>query len=292
MLSEIKKAIIPVAGLGTRFLPLSRAVPKEFLPLVDKPAIQYIVEEACDSKIEEIIFITPPRKKRVLEYFKPDPELKQVLKKRGKKSILRNLKKVEELSEKIKFRSTAQSKPLGDGHAVFQARKMVGKSPVGVFFCDDIVDSEVPCFLQLNKVFKTCQKPILALKRVEEEKVPSYGVVGVQKIANRLYKIKKIVEKPSLKEAPTNLAIVGRYILTPKVFEYLKSKKASPTKELRLSNAFSEMLEDGKMIYGYEIKGKWLECGNRKNWLKSNFYLCLKHPELGPELKQIFKKLK
>lgn len=289
---RIKKAIIPVAGLGTRFLPLSKAVPKEFLPLVDKPAIQYIVEEAYNSGIEEIIFITPPREKRVLEYFKPDSELKQILKKRNKKAILRDLRKSVELSEKIKFRSTSQSKPLGDGHAIYQARKMVGQSPVGVFFCDDLVDSETPCFSQLEKVFKTCQKPILALKRVEEKKIPSYGIVKVEKIANRLFKIKKIVEKPSLENAPTDLAVVGRYILTPKVFDYLKGKKASETKELRLSNVFSEMLQDGKMIYGYEIKGKWLECGNKENWLKSNFYLCLKHPQLGPQLKQMFKELK
>ena len=182
---------------------------------------------------------------------------------------------------------------MGDGHAVLQAAKLLDQEPVACLFVDDIIDSRIPGILQLAKVFKTCQKPIIGLFKITEEKVSHYGIVGVEKIANRLFKIKKIIEKPTNKEAPSDLAIVGRYILTPEVFDYLK--KAKPTKrgEIILADVFNnQMLQQGKIIYGCEIDGTWLECGDKERWLKSNFYFSLKHPKYGPELKKYLKETK
>lgn len=287
---EIKKAIIPLAGLGTRFLPLSKVVSKELWPLVDVPIIQYIIEEAKNSGIQEIIFVLSPENKKVLDYLKPSPKIEKILKERKKENILAEVKKLEEFLKDISFSYVLQKKPLGDGHALLQAAKLVGDEPVACMFGDDVIDSKTPGILQLANIFKTCQKPVVALYRLPKEKIPAYGVVGVEKIANRLYKIKKIIEKPSLKEAPSDLAIVGRYILTPEVFDYLK--KASPTKkgEIILAEVVNnEMLKDGKVIYGYEFEGNWLECGDKVRWLKSNLYFSLKHPKYGPELREYLK---
>lgn len=290
--NEIKKAIIPIAGLGTRFLPLAKVLPKELFPLVDKPAIQYIVEEAKNSGISEIVFVVNPTQKITLNYFKKSPELEKFLAKRKKDEILKELKNFEEILNGISFSSVAQKKPLGDGHAVLQAAKTIGKEPVAVLFGDDILAGESPGLAQLIEIFKTCRTPVIALKRLPQEKVHSYGVVGVEKIANRLYKIKKIVEKPDISKAPSDLVVVGKYILTPEVFDYLK--KATPSKkgEIILADVLDKMLDDGKIIYGYELKGEWLECGDKLKWLKSFLYLALKNSRFSEELKEYIKQIK
>jgi len=286
---EITKAILPIAGLGTRFLPLSKVLPKELWPLVDIPAIQYIVEEAKASGIKQIIFVINPEKKVVLDYFKRSPKLEKILKEKKRDQFLKELKNLTDLCQNLSFSYVLQKKPLGDGHAVLQAKKIVGQEPVAGLWGDDIVDSKVPCLLQLTKIFKTCQKPVIALYRLPKEKLPFYGIVGVEKIANRLYKIKKIVEKPTPEAAPSDLAIVGKYILTSEVFGYLKKAKPSEKGEIFLSETFDKMIKDGKIIYGYEIEGKWLECGNKLGWLESHLYLSLKHPEFGPKLREYLK---
>lgn len=289
---EIKKAIIPIAGAATRFLPLSKVLSKDLWPLVDIPIIQYIINEAKDSGIQKIVFVLSPENKKVLDYLKPSPRIEKILKERKKESILADMKKLEDSLKNISFSYVFQKKPLGDGHALLQAAKLIGEEPVVCMFGDDVIDSKTPGVLQLTKVFKTCQKPVIALYRPPREKLPAYGIVGVEKIANRLYKIKKIIEKPSLEQAPSDLAIVGRYILTPEVFYYLK--KAKPTKkgEIILAEVFNnQMLKDGKLIYGYEFEGKWLECGDKLRWLKSHLYLSLKHPKYGPELKEYLKEI-
>ena len=286
---EIKKVIIPVAGLGTRFLPLSKAVPKEFLPLVDKPVIQYIIEEVKNSGIKEVVFVTSPGQRSVLNYFQKSPELEKTLVKRKKDSILKELKDFEAIFDGISFSYVTQTKPLGDGHALLQAAKKTNGESVAVSFGDDIIDSDEPALSQLINIFKTCSTPVLALKQLPAEKLPAYGVVAVEKIAHGLYKIKKIVEKPDLSQAPSNLVIVGKYILTPEVFKYLK--KATPSKkgEIILAEVFDKMLSDGKIIYGCELKGEWLECGDKMKWLKSFFYLALRDPRFRDELKQYLK---
>lgn len=296
----ITKAIIPIAGLGTRFLPLSKVVPKELFPLVDKPTLQYIIEEARDSGIKEIIFVSRKDKKLVLDYFEKDGNLEKVLKERKKQGFLKGLKELQELKKSLSFSQVFQREPRGDGQAVLTAKKAVGKEePFAVLFSDDIVDSKVPCLFQLIEIFRIYKVPILALSRLPKEKLPFYGVVAVKKIGQRLYQIKNFIEKPKIEEAPSNLAVVGKYVLTPEVFDELekisKRKKSDfqrfPERELRLANAFLEMIKDGKIILGYEFEGKWLECGNKLGWLESNLYLSLKHLEFSQEIKSWLAKL-
>lgn len=292
----IKKVILPIAGLGTRFLPLSKIFPKEAWPLVDKPVLQYIIEEAKESGISEIIFVISPEKKVIVDYFQKyhlqkSPKLEKKLKEQGKLNLLGELKKLEELCQNLSFSFVFQKKPLGDGHAILQAKDLVAGEPAAVLFGDDIVESKTPCLSQLVKIFKTAQKPVIALSQVPKEKIPSYGIVQVEKIANRLFKIKKIVEKPTIEKAPTDLAIVGKYILTPEVFEYLKKAKPSKKGEIILAEALEEMIEDGKVIYGYQFEGNWLECGTKDGWLKCHFYLTLKSPEFGPKLKEYLREI-
>jgi UTP--glucose-1-phosphate uridylyltransferase len=287
----VKKAIIPIAGLGTRFLPLSKAVPKELFPLVDKPAIHYTMQEIYNSGIDNVIFVTSPKKKQVVEYFKKSIGLEKVLKQRKKANQLTELEKLEELSENIAFSSVIQRQPLGDGHAILQAKELVGQDFCAVLFPDDVIDSEVPCISQLIKVFQTSQKPVVAIRRVPKGEVSRYGIVAVEKIANRIYKIKKIVEKPSLGEAPSDLAIMGRYVLTPEVFDYLKKTKSDKRGEIVLADTLSRMCDDNKVVYGYEFEGEWLDCGDKLGQLKSNFYLSLKDPRFGPELRKYIKQI-
>jgi len=293
---DVKKAIIPVAGLGTRFLPLSKVVPKELWPLIDKPVVQYIVEEAKASGITQIIFVVPPfskkgGKKVILDYFKKSPKIEKILKERKKNHILSECQNLEEIAKDITFSYVFQKKPLGDGDAILQARNKIGNEPAAVLFADDIVDSNTPCISQLIKVFNSCQRPIVALYQLPEERLPFYGIVKVEKIANRFYKMKKIIEKPSIEEAPSNLAIVGKYIITSEVFDYLAKAEVGERKEVILAETLNKMIKDGKIIYGYEFEGKWLECGNKLGWLESNFYLSLKHPELGPKIKKLLKEI-
>lgn len=286
---EIKKAIFPIAGLATRFLPLSKVVSKEFLPLADKPTIHYLIEEAAMAGIKKIIFVISPGKKEISDYFKKVPKLEKALREKKRDNLLEELDKVQQLAKQISFSFVEQKEPLGDGHAILAAKKFVNKEPVAVFFSDDIVDSRRLCLSQLIQTFKTSQAPILALKKVSPEKLPFYGVVGVEKIANRLYKIKKVVEKPPEGTAPSDLAVVGRYIITPEVFDYIKKTPKLETGEICISQTLAKMVRDGKIIYGYEIEGEWLECGNKLGWLKSHFHFSLKHPEFGPELKKFLK---
>ena len=287
----IKKAIIPVGGLGTRFLPLSKVVPKELWPLADVPIIQKIILEAIESGIEEIIFVTNPESKKILEYLKPSIKVEKALKSKGKKKILEKLKNFQELFKDISFSSVVQKEPLGDGHALLQAKKLIGQEPVASMFADDIVVFKTPCIAQLAKVFKTCQKPVISLCRLPKEKISSYGVVGIEKIASRLFKVKKIIEKPPIEEAPSNLAIVGKHILTPEVFDYLKRAKPSKKGEIILAEVLEKMIAEGRVIYGYEFEGKWLECGDKLKWLKSNLYFSLNHPQYGPELREYLKEI-
>jgi len=289
---EVKKAIIPIAGLGTRFLPLSKAVPKELWPLVDKPFIQYTIEEAKDSGISQIVFVISAGKKGIVDYFKKSPKLEKILKDKRKNHLLEELKELQKLCQGISFSYVFQKKPLGDGHAVLQAKKIIKNEPCFVIYPDDIIDSKTPCISQLSQIFKTTQRPVMALAQVSRKKFPFYGIVAGEKIATRLYKVKKIIEKPKIDEAPSNLAIVGRRIITPEVFDYLKRTAPDKKGEISLSETLAQMLKGGKIIYGYEFEGRWLECGNKLEWLKSHLYLSFKHPEYGPQLKKFLKEEK
>ena len=218
-------------------------------------------------------------------------KIEKVLIERGKHDILENIKKFRESLSNISFSAVLQKNPLGDGDAILQAAKFIKNEPCAVLFGDDIIDAKIPGVEQLCRVFKTSQKPVIGLYQLSKEKLSSYGVVGVEKIANRFHKIKKIVEKPAIHEAPSDLAIVGRYILTPDVFSHLKKVVPDKSGEIRLSSAFDKMIESDNIIYGYEFDGKWLECGNKIGLLKSNVYFALKHPEYGKEMKQFIKEI-
>ena len=289
---DIKKAIIPIAGLGTRFLPQSISVPKEFFPLVDKPIVQYLVEEMKNSGIQEIVFVVNPQQKAIQKYFQKHTDLEKLLVHRKKDKALKDLKEFEAMFEGLKISFVAQKDPLGDGHAILQGAKHMGKEPFAVSFGDDLVDSEEPATSQLINIFKTCNAPVVALKSLPKDKLPAYGVVAVEKISHNLYKIKKIIEKPELDKAPSNLVIVGKYILTPDVFGYLKKAKPSKKGEIILAEIMDQMLLEGKTIYGYEVKGEWLECGDKLKWLKSFLYLALKDERFRGDLKTYIKNIK
>ncbi|HEA84577.1 MAG TPA: UTP--glucose-1-phosphate uridylyltransferase [Candidatus Wildermuthbacteria bacterium] len=278
----ITKAIIPVAGLGTRFLPLTKAFPKELLPLVDKPLIQYSIEELKASGVTEIIFVVNTNKKYIEEYFKKTPSLEKLLSERKQDDIIKTLKHLDELMRGISF-TYVNDKPLGDGHAVLQARKLAGDDPCFVVYPDDVIISKIPCVQQLANVFKTSEKPVLGLFRLPDEKLSSYGVVAQEPIARRLGKISEIVEKPEPGSAPSNLAIVGRRIITAEVFDYLKKTKPNQKGEVNLTEVFSKMVNEGKVVYGYEVDGEWLECGDKTSWLRSTLYLLQRDPRFSGE---------
>jgi UTP--glucose-1-phosphate uridylyltransferase len=291
---KIKKALVPIAGLGTRFLPLSKVLPKELWPLVDKPVIQYIIEELSASGIKEIIFINRPDKKETEKYFKEylknSPELDQILKSRNKKNILKELREIEKISKNISFSSAYQKKPLGDGNALLQAKKFVGNEPCAISWADDVVESETPCIAQLMKIFNKYKKPVFALSKIPKESFHFYGMAKGEKIAAQTYKLRGIVEKPKTQDSPSNLAIVGKAILTPEVFEWLDKAPLNKNNETILSEVINNALQTGEEIYGYEFEGKWLECGNKLAYLKSNFYLSLKNKKFGKELNAFLKK--
>lgn len=289
----VQKAIILTAGLGTRFLPLSKVLPKDMWPLAVKPMIQYIVEEAAASGINRIIFVIPPGQRMILDYFKkPARDLEKTLKARKKEAVLERLKSFEETFNKVAFSFVVAKKPLGDGYAILQAKRLVGKEPFAVLFDDDIVESKMPCLYQLIQVFKTCQRPVLSLHKLARERLSSYGIVGIEKIAHRFYKIKKIIEKPSLEEAPSDLSITGKYVLTPEIFSYLQKLQPNAKGEIILADALEKMINDGKLVYGYEFEGEWWECGNPQAYLETNFHFSLNHPEYGPKLKKFLKEEK
>ncbi len=276
--------------MGTRFLPLTKTVPKELWPLVDKPVLQYIVEEAYESGIREIIFVNKPGNTLVNSYFEKKLKSKKTSYSKYKSHFVRDLEKLEKISKNISFSHVFQKHPLGNSHAVLQAEKLVGNNPCAVLWADDVAESKIPCLKQLIKVFTKYKNPVIALCKVPKENFQFYGMIKGNKIAERTYKIKDFIEKPSIKESPSNLAIVGKYIITPQVFEYLRKTRFDLKSDITLSATLIEMAKDNKDIYGYEFEGKWLECGNKLAYLKSNFHLSLKDPRFGKELRKFLKK--
>ena len=284
----ITKVIIPLAGLATRHLPLSKVLSKEFLPLADKPLLHYAVQEAKNAGVKDIIFVVNAQKKIAADYFKKVPQLEKTLEEKKQEDLLHSLAEAEKLIAGLTL-SYVLDKPLGDGHAVLQARKLAGEEPCFVLYPDDVIESRTPCLAQLAQVFRTAGKPILALFEMPPEKLALYGIVTPEKIASRLYKIKHITEKPSKTAAPSRLAIAGRSIITPEVFDYLKKAKPNKKGEVSLTETFGQMVKDGKIIYGYQCEGRWWECGNKEGWLKSFVYFAATHPQFGKEIRKFIK---
>ncbi|OGD32033.1 UTP--glucose-1-phosphate uridylyltransferase [Candidatus Azambacteria bacterium RIFCSPHIGHO2_02_FULL_52_12] len=280
----IKKVIIPVAGLGTRFLPATKAQPKEMLPIVDKPIIQYLVEEAVASGITEVIFVTGRGKRAIEDHFDYAYELEQQLASRGKKELM---KAIRDISNMASFTYVRQKEQKGDGDALLAAAHLVGDEPCAVLFGDDIVDGKVPCLKQMMSVFERYNDPVVALEEVPQNKVSLYGIVKATKMKNRAYEIKSIIEKPAVKDAPSRLAIVGKYIITPDVFDELRKLNAD-NGEIRLADALGNLLSR-KPVYGYQFQGTHYDCGSKIGFLKAVVEFGLKHKEVKTEFKNYLK---
>lgn len=286
---KIRKAILPVAGFGTRFLPATKAQPKEMLPVVDKPAIQYLVEEAVASGIEEIIFVTGRGKRSIEDHFDDSFELEYNLVEKNKIKLLEEVRRISSLA---KFSYVRQSTPLGDGHAISCAAHLVGREPVLIMFGDSLYDSKVPAARQLMETYEKYGDPVIGLARVEKREVEKFGVIDGIKLGEGNYEIQRIVEKPKIAKAPSNLAAVGKYIITPAVFKILAKMDKGKSGEIRLADAFEIMLAENQVLYGRELKGVWLDTGDKFNFVKATIKLGLKHPEIGERLKKFIQDLK
>jgi UTP--glucose-1-phosphate uridylyltransferase len=282
VMKAIRKAVFPAAGLGTRFLPATKAQPKEMLPLVDKPIIQYGVEEALASGVSNIILVTGRDKNAIEDHFDVSVELETFLEARGKKEQLEEVRKISNL---INFAYVRQGEPLGLGHAVLVTQELVGDEPFAVILGDDVIDAEPPALQQMIDVFNEVGGPVLAVERVPHDEVSSYGVVAIDETANLprgVHKVRDLVEKPPKEEAPSDLAIIGRYILTPDIFSSLRETAKDRTGEIQLTNGLRHLLKS-RPIYACEINGVRHDTGNKLGFLKAVVYFALRRRDLsGP----------
>jgi len=285
--SSVRKAVFPAAGLGTRFLPATKAQPKEMLPLVDKPTIQYGVEEAVASGIDNIILVTGRGKNAIEDHFDVNIELETFLEARGKRDQLAEIRKI---SDMINFAYVRQGEPLGLGHAVLTTRALVGDEPFAVILGDDVIDADPPALRQMVQVFDEVQGPVLAVERVAPSEVSSYGVIDAEPMQDGVYRIRDLVEKPSAEEAPSNLAIIGRYILTPDVFETLAETKRDRSGEIQLTNGLRKLLAR-RPLFACEIKGVRHDTGNKLGFLKAVVYFALKRPDLAEPFREYLLKI-
>ena len=291
MPKKVRKVVFPAAGLGTRFLPATKAVPKEMLPLVDKPIIQYGVEEALAAGCDQIIVITGRGKSAIEDHFDISYELETELEQRGKRQLL---DEVREISGMINIAYVRQKKAMGLGHAVLMARELVGDEPFGVILPDDIIDAQVPCLKQMIDIYNETDSSVLATQEVEGKAISAYGVLDAAatgKHGGRLYEVKNMVEKPKPEDAPSNLAIIGRYILTPKIFEMLEATEPGKGGELQLTDGIKALLKHEK-VYGYTFQGTRHDTGDKLGMLKATIEFGLKRGDLGPDFRAYLKTLK
>jgi len=277
---KIRKAVIVAAGWGTRFLPITRSQPKEMLPLVDKPIIQYSVEEAIASGVKEIVFVTAMGKQAIENYFDRSFELEYYLQEKGDKKLL---KEMRDLSNLIDICYVRQKRQLGLGHAVLAARNVINE-PFALFLPDDIVDSKVPLLKQLIDVYDQYGGSVIAVERIRREDTVSYGIIEPKEVANRVYQVLHIVEKPSPEEAPSNLGVVGRYILTPEIFDILEATPPGKNNEIQLTDGLQSLLKKQE-VYACELEGVRYDTGTPRGWLKATVAFALKRPDIGPELR-------
>jgi UTP--glucose-1-phosphate uridylyltransferase len=290
---KVRKAVFPAAGLGTRFLPATKAQPKEMLPLVDKPIIQYGVEEAMASGCNQILIITGRGKQAIEDHFDVSYELERMLEERNKTDLLQI---VRSISDMMYIAYVRQKEALGLGHAVLMAREMVGNEPFAVLLADDVIDAKVPCLKQMVEVFEEKQCSVIATQVVEGKMISSYGVLDVQPVkdsrfGDRLFEIKNMVEKPKPEEAPSNLAIIGRYILTPAIFDCLSNTPTGAGGELQLTDGMRMLLQKEKM-YAYVYEGRRHDTGDKLGFLKATVEFALKREDLGDPFREYLKGLK
>jgi UTP--glucose-1-phosphate uridylyltransferase len=290
MTSPVRKAVFPAAGLGTRFLPATKAQPKEMLVLVDKPIIQYGVEEAVASGVDNIILVTGRGKNAIEDHFDVSVELETFLESRGKAEQLAEVRKI---SNMINFAYVRQGEPLGLGHAVLVTRTLVGDEPFAVILGDDVIDASPPAIKQMVDVFERVQGPVLAVERMPKDQISSYGVIAPDTSAHLgdgVYRVKDLVEKPPRDEAPSDLAIIGRYILTPDIFPVLAATKSDRTGEIQLTNGLRELLKT-RPIYACEIRGVRHDTGNKLGFLKAVVYFALRRPDLADQFREYLKSM-
>ena len=292
MKMKVRKAVFPAAGLGTRFLPATKAQPKEMLPLVDKPIIQYGVEEAVAAGCDQIIIVTGRGKQAIEDHFDVSYELEKMLEERKKTDLLQI---VRHISDMIHVAYVRQKEALGLGHAILTARELVGHEPFAALLADDVIDAEIPCLEQMMQVFEEVQCSVIATQVIDGPAISAYGVLKVKpadgRFNGRLYEILDLVEKPKLEDAPSNLAVIGRYILTPAVFETLAETQAGVGGELQLTDGLCKLLKKEKM-YGYVFEGKRHDTGDKLGFLKATVEFALKRPDLGVQMRQYLKNLK
>ncbi len=282
-MNRVRKAVFPAAGLGTRFLPATKAQPKEMLVVVDKPIIQYGVEEAIASGVDNIILVTGRGKNAIEDHFDVSVELEAFLEARGKMDLLAEIRKISNL---VNFAYVRQGEPLGLGHAVLVTRALVGDEPFAVILGDDLIDATPPAVRQLMDVFERLQGPVLAVERVPESQVSSYGIVEIaESLGGGVHRVKDLVEKPKREDAPSNLAIIGRYILTPDIFPALEATRADRTGEIQLTNGLRRLLQD-RPIYACEVNGVRHDTGNKLGFLKAVVYFALRRPDLADEFRE------
>lgn len=273
---KVRKAIIPAAGLGTRFLPATKAQPKEMLPIVDKPALQYIIEEAVDSGIEEILIITGRNKKSIEDHFDKSVELELELERSGKLELLEQIRKISDMANIHYIR---QKEPKGLGHAIYCARYFIGNEPFAVLLGDDIVYSQKPCLKQMIDVYNEYRTTILGVQKVSDQDVGKYGIVDVKQIEDRVYKVKGLVEKPALKDAPSNMAILGRYVISPEIFGILEQTEPGKGGEIQLTDGL-KTLAQREAMYAYDFEGRRYDVGDKQGFLEATVEYALRNKEL------------
>ncbi|QBB14743.1 UTP--glucose-1-phosphate uridylyltransferase GalU [Staphylococcus aureus] len=286
-MKKLKKAIIPAAGLGTRFLPATKAMPKEMLPILDKPTIQYIVEEAARAGIEDIIIVTGRHKRAIEDHFDSQKELEMVLKEKGKSELLEKVQYSTELANIFYVRQKEQK---GLGHAISSARQFIGNEPFAVLLGDDIVESEVPAVKQLIDVYEETGHSVIGVQEVPEADTHRYGIIDPLTKNGRQYEVKKFVEKPAQGTAPSNLAIMGRYVLTPEIFDYLKTQKEGAGNEIQLTDAIERMNNDNQ-VYAYDFEGERYDVGEKLGFVKTTIEYALKDDSMREELTRFIKEL-
>jgi UTP--glucose-1-phosphate uridylyltransferase len=287
-MNKVRKAAFPAAGLGTRFLPATKAQPKEMITLVDKPLIQYGIEEALASGIDNIIVITGRGKNAIEDHFDVSFELETILEQRGDTELL---KIVQNISDMINVSYVRQKEALGIGHALLTARTLIGDEPFACFLGDDIIDSEVPCMKQLLSVFYEKNHPVVAIEEVSWNDVSSYGIIAAKEIGKNLYQINDMIEKPSRNDAPSNLAIIGRYVLTPDLFDSLANVTPDQKSEIQLTNGLKNLLKE-RPIFGYKFIGTRYDAGNKLGFLKATVEFALKRKDLGEAFREYLLTLK
>lgn len=285
---KITKAVIPAAGLGTRLLPATKAQPKEMLPVVDKPVLHYVVEEAVNSGIEDILIITGRGKRAIVDYFDAYPELEHHLMKSGKYDLLEEIRKVTELANIYYVR---QKSPRGLGDALLYAERFVGDEPFAVLLGDDIVISNPPCTKSLIELYEEYKTNVIAVEEVSREDVSKYGIIDPEEVADEIYRVKDIIEKPKIDEAPSNLATMGRYVLTPKIFDYLKRIGPGYGGEIQLTDALRASLKDHE-LYAFHFKGRRYDIGDKFGFIKANIELALEREDIGKKVRDYLKSLK